>query len=113
MGSASRKTKEYGWTVFIFRCGDGSYYTGMCDDFRKRLWEIENGPNVYFTNHPERKPLTLVFKEKQLPFKEAYAKAQYMKRMTRKQKERLITKNLWPIGGKIREYMDREMLENG
>lgn len=97
--------------VFILECADGSYYTGMCNDFRKKLWEIENGINVYFTTHPERLPVRIIFEEKGIPFREAYAKSQYMKRMTRIQKERLINKGIWPIGGVLRDYYDKKFLE--
>lgn len=98
--------------VFILRCADDSYYTGMCRDLRKKLWEIEHGVNIYFTNHPYRLPVTPVFKEKGLSFKEAYAKSLYMKRMTRVQKQRLIDKNLWPVGGVLKEYYDKKLSEN-
>ena len=94
-----------GWTVFIVECADGSFFGGMCENFRKRLYEINNHRINYFINNDERLPVRIVHKETHLPFREAFAKAQYMKEMNRKLKKKLIETGVWPVGGPWKEYV--------
>ena len=36
------------YAVYILQCADNSYYTGLSDDFDKRIWEHEiSHDNVY------------------------------------------------------------------
>ena len=94
-----------GWTVFFVECADGTYFSGLCRNLRKKLWEIDNRQGLYFSKHPERLPVKVVFKEVQLPFREAYAKYKYMKEMNRKLKKKLIGTGQWPLGGPLKRYL--------
>jgi len=97
---------EMGWTVFIVECADGTYSTGFCSNLKKKIASINVfQEGYYFSRHPERVPVKVVFKETNLPFKEAFSKARYLKNMPRKNKIRLIEKGIWPIGGAYREYL--------
>jgi len=79
----------------------------MCRDLNRKFLEINRGKGIYFSKHPERFPVSLVFCEKELLFREAYAKSNYMKEMNRKLKEKLIKTSIWPVGGPWKEYILR------
>lgn len=100
--------REGSWIIVIVECADGTYYSNMCQDIRKQLWEIQNRQGVYFSKHPERLPVTVVFKEENLPFKEAYAKLKYLRGMNRSIKERMVKTQKWPAGKAIYEFFREE-----
>ena len=74
--------------VYILQCNDGSYYTGYAMDLEKRWAEHQTGVGCKYTRG--RRPLCLVYSEvcedKSAAMKREYA----IKRMTRRQKEKLI-----------------------
>jgi predicted GIY-YIG superfamily endonuclease len=103
-----RKIEEpQGWTVYIVKCADGTYFSGLCRNLKKALKsEIYNRKGEWFINHPERLPVTLVFTDAGLFFREAYAKFLYLrKQFDKPMKERLIRSKRWPIGGPYKEYL--------
>lgn len=73
--------------VYILECGDGSFYTGIAKDLEKRL-----------TNHGQGSKYTAAKKPKKLVYVElpenAYKREAQIKKMTRKQKEELITSSI-------------------
>jgi len=100
-----RTGKTIGWTIYVIGCADGTYAVGMCRNIDKRLAEIGRCKGAYFHKHSERLPVKILFIEKELQFKEAYAKYRYMRSMPRKQKEKLILRHQWPLGGPLKEYL--------
>ena len=78
------------WCVYILKCKDATLYTGMTDDFEKRLAAHRSGKGAKYTRG--RAPLEPVYIE----FCEdhsAAAKREYaIKQLTRKQKLQLIEK---------------------
>ncbi len=76
--------------VYILRCSDGSYYTGITNDLEKRLrqhnGEISGGA-VYTSN---KRPVYLVRYESYETHLEAARREVKIKQMTRLQKEKLI-----------------------
>lgn len=50
------------WYIYILRCGDGSYYTGITNNIKKRLQAHEDGDGAKYTRG--RAPFTLVYREK-------------------------------------------------
>lgn len=100
-----------GWTLYIVKCADGSYYTGMSHNIEKALFEIEVlKKSIYFHKHSERLPVEVVFKEENIPFKEAYAKYKYLRKMNRYLKNRLITRKKWPVGGEWKKYLEENRI---
>lgn len=99
------KKLKGGWLVFIVECADGTFYTDMDIDIRRKLYKINNMEGIYFSKHPERLPVKVVFKEEGLSFKEAYTKFQYLRSMNRKLKKKLIETKKWPAGKIIWEYL--------
>ena len=49
------------WCVYILRCGDGSLYTGITDDFPRRLEQHRAGKGAKYTRG--RGPLEPVYLE--------------------------------------------------
>ncbi|TFF23012.1 GIY-YIG nuclease family protein [Jiella endophytica] len=77
-------------TVYILRCADGSFYTGLTkQEIEARVWEHNNDPNpksFTFT----RRPVTLVFTETYDRLLDAIAREKQIKGWSRRKKERLI-----------------------
>ena len=77
------------WFVYILRCGDGTLYTGVTDDVQRRLAAHREGKGAKYTRG--RGPLELVYTQEQ-PDKSAALRREFqIKKLTRPQKERLIS----------------------
>ena len=78
--------------VYILKCSDGSYYTGVTNDIKRRMIEHNAGEdeNAYTF---KRRPVELVFCEMLTAPKEAIELEKQIKRWTRKKKEALIERN--------------------
>jgi putative endonuclease len=102
----NKEKLRIGWILYIVECADKTLFTGMTRDLTKALVEI----NVlkkrrYFNGHPERIPVKVVFQENNVPFREAYSKFSYLRKMNRYLKNKLIRTKKWPVGGPWKEYM--------
>ncbi|MCI9671488.1 MAG: GIY-YIG nuclease family protein [Lawsonibacter sp.] len=76
------------WYVYILRCGDGTLYTGITDDIPRRLAAHRAGKGAKYTRG--RGSLELVYQE-QAPDKSAALRREAaIKRLRRREKERLI-----------------------
>jgi len=76
------------WKVYIVRCSDGTYYTGITTDINRRLSEHNGGIGAKYTKC--RIPVEL---EEYTEFKsrsEATKEECRIKKLTRDKKERLI-----------------------
>ena len=77
-------------TVYILRCADGSYYTGLTkQEIDARVWEHNNLPlekSYTFT----RRPVELVFTETYDRIIDAIARERQIKGWSRRKKEQLI-----------------------
>ncbi len=77
------------WFVYILRCSDGTLYTGVTDDVQRRLAAHRAGKGAKYTRG--RGPLELVYTQEQ-PDKSAALRREFqIKKLTRPQKERLIS----------------------
>ena len=95
-----------GWTIFLVECADGTYFKGLTRNLEQALHEIDSGRGGkgrgrYFKHHPERFPVTLVFVERNLPFREAYAKSSYLGELNRKQRKKLVDTKKWNNSWKL------------
>ncbi len=78
------------WVVYILECKDNSYYTGITNDLNSRLAKHNEGKGAKYTRG--RRPVTLI-KSWEFPSKSEALKEEYrIKKLTRKQKNALITK---------------------
>jgi len=99
--------KKITWTIFIVRCADGTYFGGMDRNLKRRLTLINVfRKGYYFSTHPERLPVELMYKER-VPFREANAKFIYLKEMNQRLKLKLIRTKVWPYGGAWKEFIEK------
>ena len=96
------RLRGIGWSVFLVKCADGSYYGGMTRNMKKEL-VLMNTPAHgsspwYFKSFPKKAPVDLVFEERHVPFREAFAKKSYLMEMNRTQRDALIRTKSWPAG---------------
>ncbi|MFP3541848.1 GIY-YIG nuclease family protein [Rhizobium sp. SIMBA_035] len=76
-------------TVYILRCRDGAYYTGLTkQNIEARLWEHNAG--VYDGYTAKRLPVELVFTETYDRIIDAIARERQIKGWSRRKKDALI-----------------------
>ena len=75
--------------VYILKCNDDSYYTGVTNNLERRLAEHNSGGALtsYTFN---RRPLTLVFSQQCNDIKQAISLEKQLKGWSRKKKEAFI-----------------------
>jgi Predicted endonuclease containing a URI domain len=78
--------------VYVLRCSDGTFYTGYTPDLEKRVAVHNAGKGAKYTRC--RRPVTLVWWKEYRYFKNAFMAEEKIKKLTRKQKERLIETKL-------------------
>lgn len=74
--------------LYILRCSDGRYYTGVTTNLAQRLLQHENGEVSSFTK--SRRPVTLVFQQELPSLVESAAAEQMVKGWSQAKKEALI-----------------------
>ena len=77
------------YTVYILKCADGSYYTGVTNDMERRFQEHEKDIDAKCYTF-SRRPLALVFAEPYQFVNEAIAREKQIKGWSRGKKEALI-----------------------
>ena len=80
------------WTVYLARCRDGSLYTGVTTDPARRLAEHNSGSGGSYTR--SRTPLVLVYWESAGDRSGALRRECAIKRLSRAQKEELVSRRL-------------------
>jgi putative endonuclease len=86
----SRETEmtENPWFVYMVRCSDGSFYTGIAKDLEKRVKKHNSGKGAVFTRG--RRPVSLVYRERQANQSSALKRERQIKKWKRPNKEKLI-----------------------
>jgi putative endonuclease len=79
-----------GWSVYILRCRDGTLYTGITVDLRRRLEAHQRGVGAKYTRG--RRPLTLVYRERQPDRSTALKREAALRRLGRAGKLTLIAR---------------------
>ncbi len=95
------------YTVYILKCADNAYYTGITNDIDRRLWEHQSGydPKAYTFN---RRPVELVFYEHFPDVNQAITFEKQIKGWRRVKKEALINQR-WDLLPELsRNYQERE-----
>lgn len=75
------------WTVYLARCRDGTLYTGVTTDMKRRLAEHNAGCGGAYTR--SRVPVTLIYQEVVADRSGALRREWAIKRLTRAEKEKL------------------------
>lgn len=79
------------WCVYILRCGDGTLYTGMTDDFPHRLEQHRAGKGAKYTRG--RGPIEPVYLEAAEDRSAALRREWEIKQLSRCEKLALIAGN--------------------
>lgn len=74
--------------VYILRCKDGTYYTGITDDVEKRLAAHNTGKGAKYTRG--RTPASVVYREELADRSLALKRESEIKKLTRKEKTAMI-----------------------
>ena len=92
MAKKGRKTKKKApadrWFVYMVRCADGTLYTGITKDVKRRCKQHNAGTASRYTR--TRLPVKLVYREVQPSRSLALKREAAIKAMTRRQKLALI-----------------------
>ncbi|MBD3298516.1 MAG: GIY-YIG nuclease family protein [candidate division Zixibacteria bacterium] len=75
------------WFVYVVRCRDGSFYTGMTNDLDKRIARHNDGKGGRYT--ASRRPVALFFHEPHPDRSSALRREMEIKKLTRQQKNDL------------------------
>ena len=78
--------------TYILKCRDGTYYTGWTNDLEKRVQAHNEGKGAKYTKG--RGPVTLVYYETFEQKEEAMRREWEIKRLSKKEKELLMGKNI-------------------
>lgn len=87
--SSSEKT----WCVYMLRCADGTLYTGIAKDVKRRLEQHQRGLGAKYTRG--RTPLELVFVEPVGSHGDALSREHAAKSMSLRQKQSLLEHCQW------------------
>lgn len=77
------------WFVYILRCSDETLYTGITTDIERRLAQHNDGSGAKYT--AARRPCKLVYQEEAENRSAASKREAGIKKLTRKEKEALLT----------------------
>ncbi len=84
-----KKEKEKSFFVYILECSDKTFYTGYTDDLEGRLARHNQGLGAKYTRG--RLPVKLLYSERFESKSQALKREAAIKKMKRKDKEKLIT----------------------
>jgi predicted GIY-YIG superfamily endonuclease len=96
------------FTVYILRCADGSYYTGMTSDLRLRLAEHRQGLDSRAYTF-SRRPAVLAWARVFDAHDDAFRCERQIKGWSRAKKEALIAGDLDGLHGIVRREWDHEL----
>ncbi len=94
--------KNYSYYVYILKCADGSYYTGVTNNLNRRVYEHEEGLDKRAYTYNKR-PVRLMYHEEFGHIDEAIESEKKIKRWSRRKKRALID-NDWK---RLHEYSKR------
>lgn len=78
------------WSVYIIRCGDNSFYTGISNDVPKRF-EVHQSGSIKAAKYTRtRHPLQLVFTAEIGDRSAAYSAEYRLKKLSKRSKELLV-----------------------
>ena len=83
------KSKQSSWCVYILKCSDNTYYTGITNNIQRRIEQHETNKGAKYTKG--RGPFALVYQDKCKNRSEASQKEYAIKKLTLPEKNNLIT----------------------
>jgi putative endonuclease len=90
MAGRKRATKkmEPRWFLYILKCKDNTFYTGITTDLERRLTQHNDGSASRYTR--SRKPVKMVYNENCDGHSAALKRECEVKKLTREEKKRLV-----------------------
>jgi len=85
--TSRRQTKDK-WFLYILQCRDGSFYTGVTKDLKRRLKMHNDGKASRYTR--TRRPVALLYQETCASRTQGLARECAIKSFSRKKKEALL-----------------------
>jgi putative endonuclease len=82
-------SRDHQYFVYIVRCSDGLYYTGVTNDVERRIWEHNEGIHENSFTF-KRRPVELMYWEKFADINQAISWEKQLKGWSRKKKEALF-----------------------
>jgi putative endonuclease len=76
------------WSLYILRCNDGSFYTGVTTDIDRRFRKHQDGRASRYTR--TRRPVALIYQERCGSRSQALSRECAVKALGRKGKEKLV-----------------------
>ncbi len=87
--ASPEKVKEpEDWALYILKCRDGSFYTGITKDLERRLKMHQDGKASRYTR--TRRPVEILYHEKCGTRTQALVRECAVKELSRKKKEELV-----------------------
>jgi len=86
--SAPKKKIKEKWFLYILRCQDGSFYTGVTNDIERRVTMHNSGRASRYTR--SRRPVELLYQETCGSRTQALVRECFVKTYSRPEKEKLI-----------------------
>jgi len=77
------------WFLYILKCCDGSFYTGVTTDIDRRLREHQEGTASRYTRI--RRPVVLIYREECGSRSRSLSRECVVKSLSRRRKEELIS----------------------
>ena len=79
------------WHIYILKCADGSFYTGIAKNIQRRIDQHNTSNSVGAKYTRTRRPVELVYSEEFTTRSDALKRENEIKKLTREYKEALIT----------------------
>ncbi|MEK7576528.1 MAG: GIY-YIG nuclease family protein [Patescibacteria group bacterium] len=76
------------WSVYILKCKDGSLYTGITNNLKKRFSDHQNGKGGRYTR--SHKPVKVLYSERYATKSKALRREFQIKSLSRKKKLQLM-----------------------
>ena len=92
--------------VYILKCSDGSFYTGVTNNVERRLFEHISGTDKSYTSN--RRPLELVWVSHELELQDAIVLEKQIKGWRREKKIALIKEQYEALPGLSVAYFRRK-----
>lgn len=83
-----KKRRREKWFLYVLRCEDGTFYTGIAKDIEARIKKHNDGKGARYTR--TRRPVELVYQETCKSRSDALVRECVVKAIGRKRKEALV-----------------------
>ena len=97
---------QFHYYIYIIECSDGSYYTGVTNNYERRFKEHCDGVDPFCYTYDKR-PLKLLYVEWYHDIRQAIAREKQLKGWSRKKKEALMKGDMKTLSFEALAYSRR------